>query len=212
MEPTLPQRLYLLSYDTDKNRLDPVSTSYRGHLLRAAALTQLILSGRLRAHAGKAERDSAHTPQDPFLAHVLGSLSPQEPSHWVNAVPDWQWQAEDAVREQLVADGWLSVGRGRSLGVFPTRTITLNDPEQVRRLRESTRDAVLSGRVETAPIEDVALAALAADGDVWTLFTPRERHAHRADFKAVHDRFGAEVPGMRNAVLAAVVNRRAGTA
>ncbi|MGW8526420.1 MULTISPECIES: GOLPH3/VPS74 family protein [Nocardiopsidaceae] len=213
MEPTLPQRLYLLSYDTDKNRFDPVSTAYRGHLLRAAALTELILGGLLRARDGRAERDTARTPEDPFLAEVLDGLSPHEPGHWINAVPDREWKAERAVREQLVANGSITVDRGRVLGLFPTLDVTLEHPGEVRRLRERVHEAVRTEHtVATAPAEDVALAAIAADGDVWTVFTPQERHEYRAGFKAVHERFGVEVPGMRTAILAAVVNRRAGTA
>ncbi|XKK42348.1 GPP34 family phosphoprotein [Nocardiopsis sp. ARC36] len=105
-------------------------------------------------------------------------------------------------------------GRPRpGAGVFPTLEVNLEHPGEVRRLRERVHEAVRTEHtVATAPVEDVALAAIAADGDVWTVFTPKERHEHRAGFKAVHERFGAEVPGMRNAILAAVVNRRAGTA
>ncbi len=213
MDPTLPQRLYLISYDLDRGRFDPVSTVYRGSLLRAAALTQLILDGLLRDRGGRAERDPVRTPDDPFLAEVLAGLSPKEPSHWVNAVPDWAWTAENAVREQLVADGSATVNRSRVLGVFPTRRVTLHHPARVRELRERVRDAVLAGSgPATAPVEDVALAAIAVDGDVWTVFTTKERQQHRARFKEMHERFEAEVPGMRNAVLAAVVNRRAGNA
>lgn len=211
MDPTLPQRLYLLSYDMDKGRFDPVSTTYRGHLLRAAALTELILGGWLHVRDGGAERAAARPPEDPFLAGVLAGLAPKEPGHWVNAVPDRTWAAEDAVREQLVANGEITVDRGRVLGVFPTRKVTPNRLADVRQLRERTRDAVLAGSgPATAPAGDVALAAIAVDGDVWTVFTPKERQQHRAEFKALHERFEAEVPGMRNAVLAAVVNRRAG--
>lgn len=213
MDATLPQRLYLISYDTDKGRFDPVSTTYRGSLLRAAALTELILEGALRDRGGRAERDPGRVPDDPFLAEVLAGLSPKEPSHWVNAVPDRTWTAEDAVREQLVANGSVTVTRRRVLGVFPTREVTPDHPDRVRELRERVRDAVLAGSgPATAPVEDVALAAIAVDGDVWTVFSTKERRRHRAEFKALHERFEAEVPGMRNAVLAAVVNRRAGNA
>ncbi|MDE3721356.1 GPP34 family phosphoprotein [Nocardiopsis sp. N85] len=211
MDMTLPQRLYLLTYDIDGNRFDPVSTPYRGHLLRAAALTELIIGGLLRDNGGRAER-TGRTPDDPFLADVLSGLSPNEPGHWINAVPDREWKAETTVREQLVANGSITVVRGRVLGMFPSRKVTLDHPERVRLLRERTRDAVLAGReAASVPIEDAALAAIAVEGDVWTVFTPAERQRHRAEVKALRERFEAEVPGMLNAILTAVVNRRAGT-
>jgi hypothetical protein len=211
MEPTLPQSLYLLSQDVDRGRPDPVSTAYRGSLLRAAALTQLLLDGLIRDRGGRAERDPLRTPGDPFLAEVLAGLSPKEPAHMVNAVPDRDWTAEDAVREQLVANGSVTVERDRVLGVIPRSRVVLSRPDEVRLLRDRVRDAVLAGPgPQTAPVGDVALAAIAVDGDVWTVFSTKERHEHRARFRALHERFEAEVPGMRNALLAAVVNRRAG--
>lgn len=208
---TLPQRLYLISYDLDGGRLDPVSTVYRGDLLRAAALTELILGGWLGGRDGRAVRADVPPPPDPFLAEVLAGLSPKEPGHWLNAVPDRAWTAEATVREQLVADGAITVECRRVLGVFPTRKVAPRHPDEVRRPRERTRHAVLAGAGPvTAPVEDVAVAAIAVDGDVWTVFTPKERQKHRAGFKALHERFEAEVPGMRNAVITSVVNRRAG--
>lgn len=213
MDPTLPQRLYLISYDPDGDRLDPVSTVYRGDLLRAAALTELILGGWLSGRGGRAVRADVPPPRDPFLAEVLAGLSPKEPSHWINAVPDRVWRAEEAVREQLVANGSITVDRRRVLGIFPTRKVTPNHPDEVRLLRQRTRDTVIAGQApETGPIEDVALAAIAAEGDVWTVFTPKERQRHRAELRALQERFDAEVPGIRHAVLTAVVNRRAGNA
>jgi hypothetical protein len=209
MAQTLPQRFYLLSYDLDKGGFDPVSAAYRGHLLRAAALTELILGGWLGARDGRAVRADVTPPRDRFLAEVLNGLAPGEPGHWINAVPDLAHRAETTVREQLVENGEVTVARGRVLGILPTRRITLDHPDQARQLRERIREAVLAA-AGPATAQDAALAAIAVEGDVWTVFTPKERRRHRAEFTALRERFDAEVPGMRNAVLTAVVNRRAG--
>ena len=212
MEPTLPQRLHLISHDLDRGRPDPVSTSYRGHLLRAAALAELVTGGWIRDDDGRAARAAdVPPPRDAFLAEVWRGLSPDSPEPWANAVPDRTWRAEGTVRDQLVENGTVTVERGRVLGLLPIRKTVPVRPEDVRLLRERTREALLSaGGPAAAPAEDVALAAIAVDGDIGTVFTPKERHRHRAAVKELHERFGAEFPGMRNAILAAVVNRRAG--
>lgn len=214
MEPTLPQHLYLISHDLDRGRFDPISTSYRGHLLRAAALAELVIGGWIRDDNGRVARAAdAPPPRDAFLAEVWGGLSPKSPEPWANAVPDRTWTAEGTVRDQLVENGTVTVERRRALGLLPFRKVVPVRPEDVRLLRERTREAVLSGGgPAVAPAEDVALAAIAVDGDIGTVFTPKERHRHRAAVKELHERFGAEFPGMRNAILAAVVNRRAGNA
>lgn len=206
MDLTLPQRLYLLSYDTDKNRFDPVSAAYRGQLLCAAALADLTLGGLLRPRDGKVTRAIARAPEDPFLARVLSDLSPNEPHHWINLLYPQMGRAEEMVRGELVADGAVTVRRGRTLGIFPTRTVTLDRPEEVGRLRERTRDAVLGGRdAATVTLQDAALVAIAAEGDVWTVFAPNERWRHRPAVRALQERFDAAAPGLRNAVRTAVM-------
>lgn len=206
MGPTLPQRLYLLTYDIDKNRFDPVSAAYRGQLLCAAALAELTIGGLLRDHEGKAARTTARPPDDPFLADVLADVSPDKPSHWITAVYLRMSEAEEVVREQLAANGAITVERGRALGVFPTRTVRLNHPEHVRPLREQTRDAVLADRdAATVPIEDAAMIAIAAEGDIWTVLTPKERGQHRPALTALQERFDTAIPGLRNAIRTAVM-------
>jgi len=203
---TLPQRLYLLSYDIDKNRFDPLSAAYRGQLLRSAALVELTIGGHLRVRNGTATRTVVRPPADTFLAEVLADVSPAKPTHWIHAVLDRTGKAGSTVRDQLAADGSITVSRGRVLRVFPVRRITLDHPEQVRLLRERTRDAVLAGRdPETVPVEDAALAVIAADGDVWTVFDPAERVDRRAAFDALRERVDAVVPGLRLAILTTIM-------
>ncbi|RKS08073.1 Golgi phosphoprotein 3 GPP34 [Nocardiopsis sp. Huas11] len=206
MDLTLPQRLYLLSYDIEGSGFDPVSAAFRGQLLCAAALAELVLDGRLRAREGRVERTGTGPPHDPFLADVLDDLAPDRVHHFNTAVYRRMAGAEEAVREQLAADGWIRVVRGRALGMFPTRTVTLDRPEQALLLRERTRDALLSGRrAEEVPAGDAALVAIAAEGDVWAVFTPQERADHRPALTALQERFDTRVPGLRVAVRAAVM-------
>ncbi|WP_309485838.1 GPP34 family phosphoprotein [Marinitenerispora sediminis] len=112
------------------------------------------------------------------------------------------------MRGQLAANGSITVRRGRALGVFPTRVIALNRPGQARLLRERTRGAVLGDRAAAAAIEDAAMAAIAAEGGVRTVFTPKERWQHRAAFTALNERFDSAVPALRDALRTAVAASR----
>ncbi|UMO99304.1 GPP34 family phosphoprotein [Amycolatopsis sp. EV170708-02-1] len=211
MTQSLPQRMYLLGYDTEKSRLDPASAVVRGSLLRAAAVAELILAGLLIDRDGKAERTAAAglAPGDPFLAKVLEDAPGAKPRRWLTVVDrDWH-KAEDVVRDQLATAGTITVGRHRALGIFPVRDITLADPPQADALRERVRDVVLSGRDPAAvPIEDAVLAVLSAEGDVHTVFSAKENRAHRSAIKALAARFDTTLPGLRKAVQYSVAARR----
>ncbi|TDD55159.1 GPP34 family phosphoprotein [Saccharopolyspora elongata] len=81
--------------------------------------------------------------------------------------------------DELAATGAITVDRRRVLGLVPVNVV-LDDPGQARALRDRVRTAVLGGHdPATAGIEDLTLAAFAAEGDVRTAFSGRERHAHR---------------------------------
>ncbi|MFI7121200.1 GPP34 family phosphoprotein [Amycolatopsis sp. NPDC049868] len=211
MAQSLPQRMYLLGYDTERNRLDPTSAVVRGPLLRAAAVADLILAGLLTDHGGKAERTAAAglAPADPFLAKVLEDAPGAKPRRW-HAVVDRDWhKAEDIVRDQLATDGTITVGRHRVMGIFPVRDITLADPPQVQGLRERVRDVVLNGQDPAAvPIEDAVLAMLSAEGDVHTVFSAKENRANRSAIKALAAHVDTVLPGLRKAVQYSVAARR----
>ncbi|MEU3766033.1 GPP34 family phosphoprotein [Amycolatopsis keratiniphila] len=211
MTQSLPQRMYLLGYDTEKNRLDPASATVRGSLLRAAAVADLVLAGLLTDRDGKAERTAAAglAPEDLFLAKVLEDAPGAKPRRWF-AVVDRDWhKAEDIVRDQLATAGTITVGKHRAMGIFPVRDITLADPRQVERLRERVRDVVLSGQDPGAvPIEDAALAMLSVEGDVRTAFSAKENRAHRSALKALAAHVDTVLPELRKAVQYSIAARR----
>lgn len=206
MDMTLPQRLYLLGYDLDRHRLDPVGTAHRGQLLSAAALTDLVVSGLLRAREGTVERTvDSSVPDDPFLAAILKTVPPTRSRHWITSLYPEMSRAEDLVRAELVAAGIVSVGQRRLLGLIPVRTIALDRPEQAVRLRERTRDAAMGGQdPNRVPLEDMTLAVLAVEGDVDTVFTARDRWDHRRSLTALGERFDTTFPGLRIAIGTAV--------
>ncbi|WP_158633279.1 GPP34 family phosphoprotein [Amycolatopsis sp. WAC 04182] len=211
MTESLPQRMYLLGYDTDKNRLDPASAIVRGTLLRAAAVAELTIGGLLADRDGKACRAAAAglTPGDPFLAKVLEDSPGEKPRRWFALIDrDWH-KAENVVRDQLAGSGTIRVDKHRAMGIFPVRDITLPEPERARALRERIRHVVLSGEdPATIPIEDAVLAMLSYEGDVHTVFTSKEYRANRSTIKALAAHVDTALPGLRKAVQYSVAARR----
>ncbi|MFH8984732.1 GOLPH3/VPS74 family protein [Streptomyces varsoviensis] len=209
VDPTLPQRMYLLSLYADDG--EPGLGRYRGLLMRAAALTELTLDERLAEESGKALlKPVDEPPSDPFLAEVLRDVSPDEPRHWMTLLQNDAHTAEAAVREHLAEAGVITVRQGTALGVLPTRKITVNTPEEIRGLRERVRNAVMLGLdPATLPLTETATAVLAAEGEVESVFTLRERWRHRKALAALGDHFDGAVPGLRQAFRAAVASSRA---
>ncbi|WP_328603551.1 GPP34 family phosphoprotein [Amycolatopsis sp. NBC_00345] len=211
---TLPQRLYLLSYHGEKGRLDLASVLVRGQLMRAAAVAELAIGGQLVDQGGKAGRVPGRpAPEDPFLADVLEYVSPDKPRRWFTVV-DHRWaKAESTVKDQLAGNGTITVGKGKALGLIPVEEITLGNPHEVTGLRETTRNAVLLGRdPATVPADEAALALFAAEGDVGSVFTHKERSRHKGEFKALAKQFDATVPGVRKALQLSIATRRGAAA
>ncbi|MBR8741063.1 GPP34 family phosphoprotein [Nocardiopsis sp. MG754419] len=206
MDLNLPQRLYLLGYDVDRGRPDPVGNAQRGRLLCAAAVVDLIGRGLLRERDGRVERTlSSRTPDDRLLSLVLSGVPSHRPRHWVDLVHRRMVESEEHVRDGLAARGVITVGGRRILGLFPSRTITLTDADRVRGLHARTRAAVVEEHdVAAVDGEDLALAVIASEGEIQTAFTARERWDHRRTLAAFHGRFDAAFPGLRTAIGTAV--------
>lgn len=209
MDPTLPQRVYLLSYDADKQRFDPVSTAYRGQLLRAAALAELTIAGLVGDRNGKAVRNAGPPPDDPFLAAVLGDVPRDTPRHRLGLLQHGMLRADAAVREPLARAGTITVRRSRVLGLIPVTNVTVDRPERVLALRERTRAALFAGGDPAAvPVEDAAAAAIAVAGGVTTVFTLAELRHHKPRVTALNAHVDAAAPGVLKAVRLAVAATR----
>ena len=204
-------RLFLLSYDPARARLDDDSAAVRGSLLRAAAVAELRLTGLVRDTAGRAERTGASpaTPLDPFLAGVLGDVARDRPRSWFDLLRTRSHEAEETVRDQLVAAGAVTVERSRILGLFPTRRIGLADPGLVQALRDRAHEAVHAD-ASAVHVEEALLVVLAIDGNVSTLFGWRAQREHKAAVRALARRIDRELPGLRRALSASMAVDRAG--
>lgn len=207
----LSHRLFLLSHRPANGRLDDDSAAVRGSLLAGAAAADLCLTGWLRDRNGRAERTGATpaTRLDPFLAQMLGDVPPDRSRRWFDVLERGWPRAEEVVRDHLAAAGLITVGSHRVLGLVRTDRIGVPDPGPVHALRDRVREAA-RGTAGPAParIEEAVLAVLAIDGDVSTVFGWRDLWGHKPAVRALKDRIGRDLPGLRSAWTDSIALRR----
>lgn len=192
---SLPQRMFLLAYDTRKRHL-ALRGERLGFVLRAAALTELYLDGRLGEERGK---PVAGTPgPDPYgLVAQIGASRPRAWQHWVRK--DARAMAR-TVRDELESGGWIRVRPRRALGVFPTASIEIRDPRVLRTLTGGATSALLGRPVAHVNSLDAAAVALAAAGEVRTVVPRSENRRNRARIAELTARSGPAAQGLRKAV------------
>ena len=138
---SLPARLYLLAYDTEKNRV--TAQSRLGLVLWAAALADLYLAGRVTDENGKARATGDRRPTgDPLLDEVLQQLADHRPRSWQGWIARGQ-PAVRTVRAQLEAGLCIRVERRR---ILPDRVELLD-----RLAVERYADEVLQQLAEHRP-------------------------------------------------------------
>ena len=198
---SLAARLFLLSFNLDKNRL--ARFTELGCLVRAGALTDLFLAGRLVDDNGRAKVDARRRDPvpDPVLAEVLRQVADSRPRKWKYWVDKRSRATNLAVRDQLAADGWIRVERRRLLRVIPADRVTVRERAAVAQLqREAGR--VLRGSVPMSRVDarDAALVALAATGELRTLAGRRERRENKRRIAEAAVATGPVAPALRAAI------------
>lgn len=199
---SLPARLYLLAFDTQKNRL-----TVRGRLglvVRAAALADLHLAGRLADDHGRprAVPGVAAPEPDPVLDAVYRRIADERPRSWQRWARADEHRTLRAVRDQLEEARWIRVDR-RTL--LPDR-VRLREAYRVRPYATTVRAALRPGS-DPDPRDAVALA-LAATGELTTVITSRERRQHRRRLEELADGAWPAVRALKKALQA----KRAATA
>lgn len=214
---SLPATMFLLALDVERGRLQ--GRDRVGYLLRAAALTDLAIRERLTDEDGKV-RVAGQGPgregsvPDRVLAELLerlsGAAKPRTWKYWVKR--DSRRMTND-VQHSLETGGWIRTEPRRVLGLFPGTTISVHDPELVRRLREDAR-TTLTGPVPATEVEPwhAAVVALACAGELKTVVSRAERRAYKQRIAELGESAGAAAPALskvlseiRAAVTAAVV-------
>ncbi|MEU6449227.1 GPP34 family phosphoprotein [Streptomyces sp. NPDC046979] len=159
---SLPARLCLLAWDP--TRSGAADTARVHHLVRAGALTELARRGLLTDDDGIATPvDLDSRTGDAVLDGLLELVRESLPHRWRTWVALHARVTFDAVREQLVAEGYLRAEKKRVLGVFPSVEYVLARPAVAKALREETRE-VLEGRIPAGEVSerDAAAAVLVA--------------------------------------------------
>ncbi|MEU3733462.1 GPP34 family phosphoprotein [Streptomyces sp. NPDC033538] len=204
---SLPARLCLLAWDPA--RPGTTDTARYHHLVRAGALTELAQHGLLIDDEGIATPvDLDSRTGDAVLDGLLELVRESMPHRWRTWVRLHARVTFDAVREQLVAEGYLCAEKRRVLGVFPSVEYVLARVAAARALHEETR-YVLEGPIPAGEVSerDAAVAALAAAAGLRALEprAPGPRAPESAEAGArrgsriaeLTGRGGAAAPGLR---------------
>lgn len=210
MNLTLPQRIYLMSYDPAKDDFTATNLQFRGQRLRAAALIELVGAGLVGAEDGRARRLGTAPGDDTFLAEVWGQVPAGKPKKWIALVHGRSHQAEAPVRAQLLAAGMIEEPDRRPLSLFSKHKIIVQHPEQVLALRERVRHTVMAGpEPATVPIGELATAVLCTVADSGVLFDRTERRAYKHTLAAFADQLDDAIPGLRKALRDSILSHRA---
>jgi hypothetical protein len=189
---TLPARMFLLAYDLRKQKMTSGGARL-GYVLRAAALTELFLDGRLGEERG---RPVPGTPgDDPY--GVLAQIAGSRPRRWRHWVRKDSRSIVGTVRDELVRDGWIRVRRRRVLGLFPRRQVTVKDPRVVKALWGGASSALRGRPVAHVNSYDAAAVALAAAGELKSVLPVSDRRRHRRRIEELTARTGPAAKAVR---------------
>jgi hypothetical protein len=185
---TLPQRLYLLAYDTRRQRI-----THRFELryaLRAAVLLDLGLRGHLTDHDGTVLAERVRECDDPLLRAALTEIEAKPGRSWKHWVRAGHRSVEGAVRDRLSADGRIEVRR--RLG--PRRAkIIVPDLQPVLRVTNDVRRTLREQRPAPA---DAALLVL-ADTVGLPAVGSTDKRARKHQIDRLTDSLGPAVPALR---------------
>ncbi|MBD9731776.1 GPP34 family phosphoprotein [Streptomyces sp. H28] len=199
---TLPARLFLLAWDTDRRVVaDPARLP---PLVRAGALTELARRGLLTDDDGIATPlDLDSRTGDAVLDGLLELVSESCPHRWHAWVTLRARHTFDAVREQLVAEGLLRARRRRVLGVFPSVEYALDGIARAAAVQEGARDVLDGTRpVAGTPRAETDAALLGAVAGLRTLRPGHDRAGHE---RRVEELLAAPAPPPAVPVLREIV-------
>lgn len=189
--------LYLLAHDDAAD--GPYDRSRTELLVRAAALIDLALRGRLREDSGTVTVSGPEPTGDPVLDGVLRDAAAGH--GWKRLVRRHRKQTLTQVEDRLVAAGLLTVKAPRT--PFGTRRSTVTDPAVPAVLRARVSTALQGdGPVREIPAADAALLALAAAGGIRSVVSRQDHRAFQARIDACTGSLAALAPGLEKAVRA----------
>lgn len=193
----LPCTLYLLAHDEAAEA--PYDRSRAALLVRAAALIDLAMRGRLEEHAGTVTVSGTEPTGNPVLDRVLRDAA--DGHSWKHLVRRHRTHTLTDAEDRLIAAGLLTAKAPRTrLG---TRRLSVTDRAVPAALR-ARLSAVLhgDGPVRDIPAADAALLALAAAGGVPSVVSRQDQKTFRARIDTCTASLAALAPGLEKAVRA----------
>jgi hypothetical protein len=194
----LPERLYLLAFDPATGKLG--NRSRLGLMLRAAALADLQLAGRLTDDDGRVVATAGPT-SSPLVAHVLTQIQAGSRKRWKYWIEHRARHALPMVRDELERNRLIKVEPYRRFLVFPAERITLRQPLVRRQLLQAATDTLRPARLVTrVDLRDAALVVLAAAGELKPVLSKDQRKQHKERLAQLTIRVGPVGPALRKAV------------
>jgi len=192
-ELSLPTKAYLLACDVGKNKLRDRQRA--GLMIRGAALTDLVLRGRVADDDGKVAVSGAGPTGDLVLDEMLAEIAGESPRKWKWWVRKDARGTLEALESQLDTAGVIDMKTGRVLGLFPSRNPIVRDTATVERLRASV-DQALRGPSPVSD-EDAALTALVAAVELRGVVSGKDRRQYKDRIEELGERGGDAVPALR---------------
>ncbi|MEU8687516.1 GPP34 family phosphoprotein [Streptomyces sp. NPDC048665] len=191
----LPCFMYLLAYDDAAE--GPYDRPRTQLLLRAAALVDLALRGRLREDDGTVTVFGTRPTGAPALDGVLHDAAGGH--GWKHLARTHRKRTLTEVEDHLTAAGVLTVKEPRT--PFGTRRLTLTDRAVPAALHARMSVALRGDEpVQSLPAADTALLALAAAAGVHSVVSRQDRKTYRARIDACTTALAALAPGLEKAV------------
>ncbi|MET7574563.1 GPP34 family phosphoprotein [Streptomyces sp. NPDC005492] len=186
--------MYLLAHDEAAE--GPYDRSRTEFLVRAAALVDLALRGRLNEEGGAVAASGTEPIGDPVLDGVLRDAAGHG---WKALVRRHRRRTLTQVEDGLATAGLLTVRTSRT--GFGKRRLTVTDPAVPAALRARASTALHGdGPVRDIPDADAALLALASVGGIRSVVSRQDQKTHRARIDACTGRLAALAPGLEKAV------------
>lgn len=189
--------MYLLAHDDAAE--GPYDRARTELLVRAAALIDLAMRGRLKEDGGTVVVSGAEPTGAPVLDGVLRDIGAGH--SWKRLVRRRRRRTLTEVEDRLAAAGLLAVKAPRTRLGKRRLTVTQHAVPAGVRARVSL---ALHGDtpVREIPVADAALLALAAAGGVRTVLSRHDRKTCRERIDACTQRLAALAPGLEKAVRA----------
>lgn len=208
---TLPERLLLTSIDDRGRPRDPNSSL--GHALAGAALTELLLGGRLRLEDGRVVAATGSPTGDTLLDEVAAEVRAEERPRllmwWVNRLASrhrGRRPFRDRLIDQLTDQGVLARGERRVLGLVPVATHRVTNPATAELIRAAIGQVLLNRQAPDASAAAlITLVRVSGLVDACVHDVDRRRARCRAKQIAAGNQVGHAVNCIEGEVTAAIM-------